>query len=206
MGCYNTLIFDFLPDKELIPLGKIDSFFWEKNGYSRPASSFRFCAVRGEGFYAFLESDESPVLCRYTQRDEPVYTDSCLEVFIAPVAGRDEYINFEMNPNGAYLSQFGSERNGRVFLKELTDIEPAVTAGIYPDGRGWHAELFIPEKLISALYGCSFSAGAGELRGNFYKCADDSPAPHYGAYFPVGSAELGFHNPAMFGTIKINER
>ena len=111
-GC-NTFIFDSLPEKELIPRFEISSFHWEKDGYSRPESSVRFCAVKNEGYYAFLESSESPVLARYTRRDDPVYTDSCLEVFIAPVSGRSEYINFEMNPNGAYLSQFGSERTDR---------------------------------------------------------------------------------------------
>ena len=133
-GC-NTFIFDSLPEKELIPRFEISSFHWEKDGYSRPESSVRFCAVKNEGYYAFLESSESPVLARYTKRDDPVYTDSCLEVFIAPVSGRSEYINFEMNPNGAYLSQFGSERNGRVFIKELTAETPRVSAGVYTDKR-----------------------------------------------------------------------
>ena len=204
-GC-NTFIFDSLPEKEFIPRFEISSFHWEKDGYSRPESSVRFCAVKNEGYYAFLESSESPVLARYTRRDDPVYTDSCLEVFIAPVEGRREYINFEINPNGAYLSQFGAERNGRVFIKELTAETPRVSAGVYPNGRGWHAELFIPESLISALYGCEFSVKEGEIRGNFYKCADDSPTPHYGALFPVDSVSLGFHNPERFGTIKIIKR
>ena len=146
------------------------------------------------------------MLARYTRRDDPVYTDSCLEVFIAPVSGRSEYINFEMNPNGAYLSQFGSERNGRVFIKELTAEAPRVSAGVYTDKEGWHAQLFIPERLISSLYGCDFSVGEGEIRGNFYKCADDSTTPHYGALVPVDSASLGFHNPERFGTIKIIKR
>lgn len=146
------------------------------------------------------------MLARYTRRDDPVYTDSCLEVFIAPVEDRREYINFEINPNGAYLSQFGAERNGRVFINELTAETPRVSAGVYPDAKGWHAELFIPESLISALYGCEFSVKEGEIRGNFYKCADHSPTPHYGALFPVGSASLGFHNPEKFGTIKIIKR
>lgn len=70
----------------------------------------------------------------------------------------------------------------------------------------WHAQLFIPEGLISSLYGCEFSVKEGKIRGNFYKCADDSPTPHYGALFPVDSVSLGFHNPERFGTIKIIKR
>ncbi len=199
-----TYIFDSIPEKELIPAQGINSFHWEKDGYSRPNSTVRFCAVRGTGFYACLETDEEPILARYFDRDTPVYTDSCLEVFLAPVNGRDEYINFEINPNGAYLSQFGKERNGRVFIKELTDKVPQVHAEKLE--KGWRAELIIPEELISDLYSCDFSVSTGKIRGNFYKCADDSPTPHYAAFFPVDSVALGFHNPERFGTIKINER
>lgn len=200
----DTYIFDNVPEKELIPEQGINSFHWEKDGYSRPQSTVRFCAVKERGFYAYLETDEQPILARYFDRDDPVYQDSCLEVFLAPVNGRDEYINFEINPNGAYLSQFGRERNGRVFIKELTDKVPQVHAEKLENG--WCAELFIPKELISDLYGCDFSVNTGEIRGNFYKCADDSKTPHYAALFPVDSAALGFHNPDRFGTIKINER
>ena len=52
-GC-NTFIFDSLSEKELIPRFEISSFHWEKDGYSRPESSVRFCAVKNEGYYAFL--------------------------------------------------------------------------------------------------------------------------------------------------------
>ena len=49
-----------------------------------------------------------------------------------------------------------------------------MSAGVYPDTKGWHAELFIPESLISALYGCEFSVKEGEIRGNLRsKCSLD---------------------------------
>lgn len=85
-GC-NTFIFDSLPEKELIPRFEISSFHWEKDGYSRPESSVRFCAVKNEGYYAFLESSESPVLARYTRRDDPVYTTAASKCSLLPSAG-----------------------------------------------------------------------------------------------------------------------
>lgn len=205
MDSYSTFIFESVPEISRVPEAHIESFHWEKENYSRPETYVRFLAVRDLGFYAFLRSFETPVLSRYTNRDDPVYTDSCLEVFISPVNGRTEYINFEINPNGAFLSQFGSERNNRVFIKELTDIAPAVQAQIDPENESWQAGLFVPEKLISELYGIDYHVSSGEIRGNFYKCADDSPSPHYGALFPVGSEALGFHNPTAFGRIIIDD-
>lgn len=206
MNSYQTFIFDSVPKICSVPQAHIENFHWEKENYSRPETYVRFFAVKDEGFYAFLRSFESPVLKRYTHRDDPVYTDSCLEVFLAPVSSRDEYINFEINPNGAFLSQFGKERNNRVFIKELTDIEPVVSAQVDEENKSWQAALFIPQSLISELYNIDYRVSSGEIRGNFYKCADDSPTPHYGALFPVDSEALGFHNPAAFGRIIIDER
>lgn len=206
MNSYKTFIFDSVPDINSVPQAHLENFHWEKDNYSRPQTYVRFFAVKDEGFYAFMRSFEFPVLNRYTKRDDPVYTDSCLEVFLAPVPGREEYINFEINPNGAFLSQFGKERNNRVFIKELTDISPTVTAQIDEENKSWQAGLFIPQSLISALYKIDYRVSADEIRGNFYKCADDSPTPHYGALFPVDSEALGFHNPSAFGRIIIDER
>jgi hypothetical protein len=42
------------------------------------------------------------------------------------------------------------------------------------------------------------------MKGNFYKCGDKTPVPHYAAFFPAGQAALGFHNPSCFGKIILN--
>ena len=205
MNSYNTFIFDCVPALKDVPEMHIENFNWEEPHFSRPETYMRFFAVKNKGYFAFMRSFEKPILKRYTKRDDPVWTDSCLEVFLAPVEGREEYMNFEMNANGAYLTQFGKCRESRIFMKDLTTLTPTVNAQIDEENGSWQIGLFIPESLISELYGVDFHVGEGKIRGNFYKCADDSPSPHYLSLFPVGSAELGFHNPAAFGTININE-
>ncbi len=185
------------------PVAAIDSFHWEKEGYSRPESYAALFGVENEGIHAILWSFEDNIRCKCTNRDDPVYTDSCLELFLLPVEGDERYINFEVNFNGVYLSQIGKNRSERQFIKELTKLEPVITpVDVKADGKkAWGCEIFLSEEFISALYETEFKIHECEIKGNFYKCADGSVAPHYGAHFPVSTAALGFHNPEKFGKI-----
>ncbi|MBR2730728.1 MAG: carbohydrate-binding family 9-like protein [Clostridia bacterium] len=186
---------------DAVPCAAIDRFHWEQPGFARPRSAAQFYGVAGVGLCARLQSDESPLRCEVAQRDGPVWTDSCLELFLAPVPGDPRYINVEVNPAGVFLSQFGAVREGRVFLAALTALAPEVKA-FRADGV-WGCEIFLPDALIAALFATDYHTAAGTLRGNIYKCADGSAAPHYGACFPVDDAALGFHNPACFGRIEL---
>ncbi len=198
---YYSLIFDNQPLWDSVPPAAIDCFHWLPPDSGRPVSYARLCGVRGEGLFARLWSFEENPRCVNTKRDEPVYEDSCLEVFLKPFPSRPEYINFEMNCRGVCLSQFGKERNGRVFLKEICGIEPFAAPFETHDDKSWGVELFVPNELVSAVYGENFDAVPRVMKGNFYKCGDKTPNPHYASYFPVSSADLGFHNPGCFGDI-----
>jgi len=203
---YFTSLFDSKVDWLSVPTVKIESFHWENSRPFRPASFAQFCGIRGHGLSAKLWSFEENPRCVNTQRDDPVYEDSCLELFLQPVQGNPSYINFEMNCKGAYLSQFGKERGGRIFLKDLSSIEPRITCFKTSNNNNtaWGVEILIPDTLISEVYGVSYTTAPCEIKGNFYKCGDKTQIPHYAAFFPAGSVELGFHNPACFGKIIIN--
>lgn len=188
---------------EKSPQAEIASFHWEKENHSRPKSYVCIYAQENCGIHIRLWSFEENIRCECTEKNSPIYTDSCLEVFLMPVENDPRYINFEVNPNGVYLSEIGTGRKDRCFISELTDIEPIITPFKLNENskEAWGFEIFIPDSLISAVYSIDYSTKETSLKGNFYKCADLSAAPHYGALFPVTTAELGFHNPDCFGNI-----
>jgi len=199
---YSSYFYERFPGWEAVPVAQIAQFHWEGTRPYRPESYAALCGVRDAGLMARLWSFEEPenLRCEGTERDDPIWQDSCLELFFQPVPGREEYINIEMNPKGVYLSQFGPRRKDRVFIKELTDFAPEVLP-FMPETSGWGVEVTLPEALIAALYGTEYRIGPGSFRGNCYKCGDKTPRPHYGALFPVGNPLLGFHNPGKFGDI-----
>lgn len=189
------------------PVGEIACYPWEKDGGVHPESHVGIFAVENEGIHAVLWSFENDVLCNCTKRDDPVYTDSCLEVFLMPVEGDDRYINFEVNKNGVYLSEIGTCRHDRVFIKTLTDIEPVIkTMEITENGKtAWGYEIVIPEKLISELYGIDYHVDDSTVKGNFYKCAELSDNPHFGSFFPIETEKPDFHRPEFFGDIEFRK-
>lgn len=203
---YNSRIFPEEPDWEIVPVAEINSFHWEneKRTY-RPKSYAQFCAVKDSGFHARMWSFEDDIRCENSERDEPMYEDSCLECFINPNPEENSfYLNFEMNPKGAYLSQIGENRFERSFFAGKTDKEATVTPFTVNDNgaAGWGVALFVPFSLFESL-GIPLPTADKSIvcAGNFYKCGDKTVRPHYGAHFPVDTEELGFHNPKRFGKI-----
>ncbi len=159
-------------------------------------------AVEGEGVFVHFEADEPCPRAVFDNRDDPVYNDSCMEFFFQPFADDDRYVNFEINPKGAFLCAIGKDRHDRVLLNELSGCAPCVSARIASDG--WSAELFVPERLIGDVFGKSFSVAHTQyIRANFYKCGDLTEQPHYASLFPVKTETPDFHRPEFFQKIYI---
>ncbi len=202
---YSSFIFQDFPRWESVPRAKIEHWHWEGDELFRPISFAQLCGVYGKGLFARLWSFEESPRCVFAKRDDPVYKDSCLELFLQPIPDNAAYVNVEMNCKGVYLSQFGKNRIDRVFLKDYCKLEPVVSAFKLEENgsAAWGVELFLSEELISEVYATAFTLEPGTIKGNFYKCGDLTPRAHYGAYFPAGSAALGFHNPPKFGNISL---
>lgn len=201
MRTYKTFIYDKKPLWKDVATAPIDIFQWEGETKYRPHSCAKMCFVKNEGIYILLESEETQIKAVYTETDEPVYKDSCLEVFL--LLGEEGYINIETNANGAYLSALGRDRYTRTPIKKLTDKIPVVTP--FKSDKSWGNEIFVSNELISQLFPSFGTVHAGEFRGNFYKCGDETHTPHYGSFSPMDDIKLGFHNPDFFANIIVEE-
>jgi hypothetical protein len=192
------------PWAALSPL-KIDRFLWLDNGYrpdveARLGWSARFLYVR-------FRVEERRVRVRYMKFQDPVYKDSCVEFFIdAFPASKLGYLNLETNAAGTLLAAFGPDRSHRrpLWPEDLGEFEAASSIPGQTDGEhgadAWTLEYRVPLSLFDRLYGEKIRAGL-RSRGNFYKCGDETEAPHYGAWSPVGTARPDFHRPEFFGEI-----
>ncbi len=193
--CADERAFDALPFCEL------KSYHWEAVPPYRPPTWAKL-AVVGDDLTARLLCFEAEPRVTYTRRDEPMYKDSCLEFFCAPLPGRDEYLNVECNASGAFLCEFGPDREGRRLVADLTGYSPRVTA--FRDcvgGLCWGVTVRLSRRFIAKLYGVSEAEITfASVRANFYKCGDDCAVPHYLALNPVTTLPPGFHNPACFAT------
>ncbi|MDR1805211.1 MAG: carbohydrate-binding family 9-like protein [Clostridium sp.] len=188
--------------------GSLEHWHWEGAEKYRPKTSFELWAVEDEALYVKLSTREREPRALYTERDQPVYEDSCLEVFLQPRLDDKRYINLESNANSTLWSAIGERRDGRRFLRELADPAAIASPENFVDKAGglWGLLFTIPLGLLKELYGADFSFHDGQaMRGNFYKCGDKTPLPHWGAWRPVTENPPGFHNPECFGNIILRE-
>lgn len=130
------------------------------------------------------------------------WEDSCVEFFFAP---REDgiYYNLECTCTGRILLCQGTGRHGREPLPAeiLGAIRRRCTLGDAPFGlrlepTAWELALDIP----AATFGLDSFAGL-QARGNFYKCGDKLPVPHYLSWAPIGTPRPDFHRPEYFDRI-----
>jgi hypothetical protein len=185
-------------------------------GYVRPESSAHHPETRfyllhdGAALYVQFCVKDAHVRSVQTEYQGPVYTDSCCELFVQPVAGKG-YFNFEINAGGTLLltyiedptrvpggfatftrvdNAWGSQVEIRSSLPRVVDPERAAD---------WTLRFRIPFALFEHYTG---SAPAKEWRGNVYKCGDNTSQPHWLSWSPVSA--LNFHLPECFGSFSLS--
>lgn len=156
------------------------------------------CLLAGYGLVISMTALEREPLRRYTQDDDPVYKDSALEGFFDFAPGKPEtgYLNFEMNSNGALLSEYGGNGNRRA-VKECTPWRACCEA--VREEEQWSVLLRIPMELICDLYGRAPLAVGDTFTCNFYKISEDPVLEHYASCYPIISPVPNFHLPEFFG-------
>ena len=195
-----TFYFDSVFKAENVPLEKLSFFNWESDNPYRPKTVFRL-AFLPDGLIVMMETDESDLRAVNTAVNSPCWEDSCMEFFFAPFGKENGYVNIEVNPNSAYLAQFGKERDGRVFLNTLTSIEPKVGSTVLSDG--WKTEIAVPYSLIEKAFGRPFDPLECDFYAGFFKCGDLTAHPHWASFTPMGENPPGFHDPQRFEKIEI---
>ena len=180
-----------------VPKALINNYKWTE-GHT-PKAFAQLIYVNGEGFALHIEAEEQNPTAVYSNYNDPVYKDSCLEFFVNFNNG-DKYMNFEMNSNGAFLAAIRTDRKNKTPIHELVEL-PAVKA--VKTESSWGLDVFFSNEFIGMLFGKDNFKSGDSFKGNFYKCGDETPIPHFGMWSPVDNATPDFHRPEFFGTFII---
>ncbi len=181
------------PMSDAIPEAIIDYYAWEKNDY-RPYAAARVSLWEDALFVRLSCREKDPLVRCHHGPDGTPWLDSCLEFFFMPEGG-DRYLNLEMNAGGGYCCSLGPGREGRVYRKPFVPGgEPKPTVG---DGF-WRVDAVLSVSGLKALFGVERLSA---LRGNFFKCGEETEFPHYGMWNPVGTPTPDFHRPEFFAPI-----
>lgn len=164
----------------------------------------------GDSIGVMFRVEDRFVVARGMEYQSRTHKDSCVEFFVEPVAGKG-YFNFEFNCVGTLLLTYieDARRKGDGFEKYV-GVEEELANGIGVRGslRGpiveeitepttWTVSYRFPKGIFEAYVGEIPSLDGLAMRGNVYKCADESSHPHWGYWADIGE-KLDFHQPKRF--------
>jgi hypothetical protein len=167
-----------------------------------------------EGLHLIFHVRDRYVVWRHSNFQDPVCRDSCAEFFVQPAQSKG-YFNFEMNCGGTLLTSFIEDHRRTPDGFEKYEMLPAdcdalvercseciVPLGVeHTDPVDWVVQYRVPFRVFEGYLGPLGPISGQTWRGNFYKCADDSSHPHWGAWSPIGD-ELNFHQPDKFALLR----
>ncbi len=180
-------------------------FPWPQNDF-RPEVQVRACYSEEAIHVQFRTYEEIPTV-NYYQRNEAVHKDSCVEFFIQPYPEGDvRYLNFEFNAAGTMYLSVGKDRYDRDSLlsndDSIFEVKAATGLKSLSDDRiYWELAFRIPFEFIIGLFPGFRAVPGAMMRGNFYKCGDETPLPHYATWHPMTSEAPDYHQSRDFGDI-----
>ncbi|SEA75646.1 carbohydrate-binding family 9-like protein [Pedobacter hartonius] len=172
---------------------------WQKP-YPKPEASFAI-AHGNDAVFLKYSVEEETLRSTYVHPNDPVYNDSCVEFFIG-FEGEPGYYNFEFNCAGTCLAGFGEGRE-RLLLpaeKILKIRQHSLVSKMTGENLiHWELTLIIPLEVFIHHQLKELSKMNG--KGNFFKCGDGLPKPHYLSWTAIAAPEPNFHLSEFFGNL-----
>ena len=184
-------------------LDTIEILNWVKEYPYRPITQFNIGRSTDRIFIKFSVRG-SMLRAIYSNDQDPVNEDSCVEFFCMPV-GADKYTNFEFNCIGTCSASTRKSRTQDVIpftQEELNSIKRAPSIGrrAFNEMEGmfeWELTVSIPFVLMN-IDPLNLPE---KILGNFYKCADGTDSMHFVTWSPVKTEKPDFHCPEYFGEL-----
>lgn len=196
---------DFLEKAAGLPRAYITHYPW--NCEYRP-ESFGVLGYNDENIFLYMRSYDKKRRAEVYSDNGDIYADSCLEFFFNPCPdSRDVFFNLEINPRRYLYLAFGEpDMNKRHlyttdeynhFDLTILDKEAALS------GEYWDVSASIPFSFIKRVMPEFNFIENMRFTGNFYKCGDETPAPHFGCWSKIipSSSVPSFYETKFFGQI-----
>jgi hypothetical protein len=186
--------------ENLADMNKIECINWKEFPY-KPKVEFRIGHCDDHIFLKFYVTENS-VRAMETGINGDVYKDSCVEFFIS--FDGNNYYNFEFSCIGTPHIAWGNGRYNRVKLPPevvaTVKVKSSLGNELFNIRTGtftWDLMSIIPATCF--IHDPELVFSGLSANGNFYKCGDLLPEPHFVTWNPVGTPHPDYHQPVYFG-------
>lgn len=185
-----------------LPKHAIANVPWSAFPY-KPKCSFAIARNSSCIFLKFFITEEA-VLARFTQPNDLVYQDSCVEFFIA-FNSEKEYYNLEFNCIGTCYIGYGTGKSDREHAP-FNVVKKIKSSSFLYSANGkinWELTVVIPNEVF--YHNTQANLLSKPCKANFYKCGDDLPKPHYLSWNNIESESPNFHLSDFFGNLNFDQ-
>lgn len=180
----------------------IDVFPWD-TGKTREKASVR-ALYDQDALYLQYRVEDEHIKADVSTLNGPVYQDSAVECFAAPLPTDSHYFNFEVNCTGTVHLGWGPDRTNRERVDpEIADAIRVNTSVDRPvtepdrDGRQWWLAAALPFEALSRLIGRQVFPSPGTVwKGNFQRLGGGN---EFAVWSLIEASEPDFHRPESFG-------
>ena len=163
--------------------------------------------------YVAYACQDANISAENTERDSPVYTDDCVELFTAPNPhDPQDYFNIEMNVSRGILDQHHPNGPGKSEIENWNAvgivIATAVNGTLNDDSdtdRGWVLEVAIPFANFASVTGKPRPVDGDVWHLNLNRCGGKTN-PQYSQWSPGTAEKPAFHTPETFGRVTFSTR
>jgi len=173
------------------------------SGPARQQTRARVC-YDSKALHVRFDCDDHDIWGTYTQRNDPIYDEEAVEVFLAPgEADPVRYFEFEISPNGVLFDALiynPSSQRSELEWDATWDCPGIRWQATRDDAANrWWASVVIPWPPV---------APPGDLprvwRANFYRIERPRDAgPEFSCWSPTMTEPADFHKPAYFGILEL---
>lgn len=148
--------------------------------------------------------DEEVAQANYPYTQGPVHKDSCVEFFVSFDEGAN-YYNLEFNCIDTRMMAYGKDVVSERTLLPVDLVETIRTHSSLDLNRSlaeqgqWELVLVIPFQVF--MHERKLELSGKTIRGNFFKCGDELPTPHFVTWNSVDFPKPSFHQPGSFGKL-----
>lgn len=165
---------------------------------AKQQTEVRLC-YSSQHLYVRFDCDDDDIWGNYTKRDDPVYEEEVVEVFIAPGSKTPErYFEFELSPKGVLFDCKIYNPSG--FHDDKLEVDESWNA----EDIAWYAEINSEKQHWWAILEIPWQAIGGfheEWRVNFYRIERSSKSgTEFSAWSPTLRPNM-FHVPSQFGLL-----
>lgn len=179
---------------------------------SRPASRQTLAKAcwDSEFLYFAFDCEDPHIWGTMRQRDDPIYEEEVVEIFLSFPGELTTYYEFEVSPHNVVFDTLIRNPTGRReemdsnIAWDCQGLKTAVRVFGTLDDRTdiderWLVEVAIPFAALLGQEGASVKAG-DVWRGNIYRI-DRTPRPEFSAWSPTLKTPPDYHVPQRFGKL-----